>query len=94
MTGANDRYEVGSPAGRTTCSSATSAASCPGFDFGLSFDVEWRFKLLSIAARYTHGLTDMSQDGSPDAIYSRVLTGTGRIYLGKKPVVLTAAAAR
>ena len=41
--------------------------------------------MLSIAARYTHGLTDMSHDGSADPAYSRVLTGTGRIYLGRKP---------
>ena len=27
----------------------------------------------------------MRLEGAPDAAYSRVLTGTGRIYLGKKP---------
>jgi hypothetical protein len=57
----------------------------PGFDFGLSVDVEWRFKLLSIAARCTQGVTDMRQEGSPDVVHTRLLTGTGRIYLGKKP---------
>ena len=41
--------------------------------------------MLAIAARYTHGLTDMRQAGSNEAVYSRVLTGTGRIYLGRKP---------
>jgi hypothetical protein len=41
--------------------------------------------MLSIAVRYTHGFTDMRLNGEPDAIHSRVFTGTGRIYLGKGP---------
>jgi hypothetical protein len=56
----------------------------PGLDMGVSFDVEWRVRLLSIAVRYTHGLTDLRQEGTPDAVHARTLTGTGRIYLGRK----------
>ena len=85
LTGANDRYESVTPAGTQYVLERDIGGELPGFDFGLSLDVEWRFQLLSIAARYTHGLTDMRQDGSPDAVHTRVLTGTGRIYVGKKP---------
>jgi hypothetical protein len=46
--------------------------------------VEYRLWMLAIAARYTHGLTDIRVEGTPDAVHSRVLTGTGRIYLGRK----------
>jgi hypothetical protein len=84
VTGANDRYDATSSGGTHYTIERDIGGQLPGFDFGLSLDVEWRLKLLSIAARYTHGLTDMRQDGSPNANYSRVLTGTGRIYLGKK----------
>ncbi|HEX5633848.1 MAG TPA: hypothetical protein VFX50_11505, partial [Gemmatimonadales bacterium] len=55
----------------------------PGLDLGVSLDVEWRIRMISIAARYTHGLTDLRQEGAADAVHSRTLTGTGRIYLGK-----------
>ena len=85
VTGVNDRYEVVSPAGMRYVLERDIGGQVPGLDLGLSFDVEWRFPFLAIAARYTHGLTDMSQEGSADANYSRVLTGTGRLYLGKKP---------
>lgn len=85
VTGANDRYETATGAGTEYIVERDIGGQLPGLDFGLSFDIEWRFKLLSIAARYTEGLTDMRQEGSPDAVHTRVLTGTGRIYLGKKP---------
>jgi hypothetical protein len=85
VTGATDRYDVVSPAGTGYTLERDIGGQLPDVDLGLSAEVEWRFKVLSIAARYTHGLTDMRLAGSPDAIYSRVLTGTGRIYLGKKP---------
>ena len=84
LTGANDRYESVTPSGSHYVVERDIGGQLPGLDFGLSLDVEWRFKLLSIAARYTQGLTDMRQDGSPDAVHTRVLTGTGRIYLGRK----------
>ena len=85
VTGAIDRYDAVSSAGARYTLERDIGGELPGFDVGLSVDIEWRLSLLSIAARYTHGLTDMRQDGAPDAVYSRVLTGTGRIYLGKKP---------
>ena len=50
----------------------------------MSVDLEYRLPLLSIAARYTHGLSDIGQTGASSAVHSRTLTGTGRIYLGKK----------
>jgi hypothetical protein len=85
VTGATDRYDVVSPAGMHYVVENDIGGQLPGLDMGLSVEAEWRFPRLSIAARYTQGLTDMSQDGSPNASHSRVLTGTGRIYLGKKP---------
>src|SRR5262245_5828567 len=85
VTGATDRYRAVTPAGMSYVLERDIGSQVPGFDLGVSVEAEWRLPLLSIAARYTHGLTDMRQDGSPDAIHSRVLTGTGRIYLGKKP---------
>jgi hypothetical protein len=85
VTSANDRYHVVSPAGLGYTLERDIGGLLPDLDFGLSFDAEYRVKFLSIAVRYTHGLTDMSQTGSSDPVYSRVLTGTGRISLGKKP---------
>ena len=85
VTGGTDRYDVVTPGGTRYVQERDIGGRVPGLDMGISFDVEWRLSVLSIAARYTHGLTDMSHDGSPDPAYSRVLTGTGRIYLGKKP---------
>jgi len=84
ITGANDRYESKTAAGTPYIVERDIGDQIPGLDFGVSFDVEYRLQFLSIAARYTHGLTDISQSGSGTAVYSRTLTGTGRIYLGKK----------
>ena len=84
ITGANDRYEATTVAGTPYLLERDIGDQVPGFDFGLSVDVEWRFKMLSIAGRYTHGLSDIAQAGASESIHSRVLTGTGRIYLGKK----------
>jgi hypothetical protein len=85
VTGATDRYDVVSPDGMGYVVERDIDGQIPGLDMGFSVDIEWRFRLLSIAARYTHGLTDMRQDGTADPIHTRTLTGTGRIYLGKKP---------
>jgi hypothetical protein len=83
ITGANDRYDAITPSGAPYVLERDIGDEIPGIDVGLSLDVEWRLKFLAIAARYTHGLTDLRQTGAPDAVYSRLLTGTGRIYLGK-----------
>ena len=85
VTGGTDRYESTSPAGMSYTLERDLDGRIPSLDFGVTAEVEWRFKLLGIAARYTHGLTDMREEGAPDAVHTRVLTGTGRIYLGKKP---------
>jgi hypothetical protein len=84
VTGATDRYDAVSPSGSHYVLEQDIDDRLPGLDFGVAVDAEWRLPLLSIAVRYTHGLTDMRLEGSTDAIHSRVLTGTGRIYLGKK----------
>jgi hypothetical protein len=84
ITGANDRYDAITAAGTPYTLERDIEDQIPGLDFGLSVDVEWRLKNLSVAGRYTHGLTDIRQTASATAVHSRVLTGTGRIYLGKK----------
>jgi hypothetical protein len=84
ITGANDRYESRTAAGTSYTLENDIGDQIPGLDFGMSLDLEYRLPFLSIAARYTHGLTDISQSGSSEAVHSRTLTGTGRIYLGKK----------
>ena len=85
VTGATDRYTATTAGGAPYVLERDIAGEVPGLDVGLSVDVEYRLPILSIAARYTHGLTDLRQTGTATAIHSRVLTGTGRIYLGKKP---------
>ena len=85
LTGATDRYSVTSTAGTGYVLERDIGGQLPWLDFGVSLDAEWRLEFLSIAVRYTHGLTDIRPDGAASAVHSRVLTGTGRIYLGKKP---------
>jgi hypothetical protein len=83
ITGAKDRYESTTAAGAPYVLERDIGSEIPALDFGLSVGVEWRFPLLAIAARYTHGLSDIGQPGAA-AVHTRTLTGTGRIYLGKK----------
>lgn len=80
ITGAHDRYEATTSAGMPYVLERDIESQVTSIDAGLSAEVEWRFPILSIAARYTHGLTDITGDG----VKTRTLTGTGRIYLGKK----------
>jgi hypothetical protein len=84
ITGAHDRYDVATPAGAPYVVERDIKPLLPALDFGLSMDVEWRIGMLSIAARYTHGLTDLRLPGDQGPVRSRVLTGTGRIALGRK----------
>jgi hypothetical protein len=84
VTGATDRYSATTPDGADYVLERDIGDELPGLDLGLSAEVEWRFWMLAIAARYTHGLTDMRAEGTAEAVHSRVLTGTGRIYLGRK----------
>lgn len=83
ITGAEDRYEATTTAGTPYLVERDVADELASLDFGLSAEIEWRFPMLSIAARYTHGLTDLTESSGSD-IRTRTLTGTGRIYLGKK----------
>lgn len=85
VTGATDRYTAVTADGAPYVLERDIEGQVPGLDVGLSVDVEWRLPILAIAARYTHGLTDIRQAGSASAVRSRLLTGTGRIYLGRKP---------
>ena len=83
IVGANDRYEIPTGSGSYVLERDIGDL-LPGLDLGVSADVEWRFRMLAIAVRYTHGLTDLRLPGETDAVHSRVLTGTGRIALGRK----------
>ena len=83
ITGAHDRYESTTTAGTPYTLERDIEDELESFDFGLSAEIEWRFPMLSIAARYTHGMTDLVEDGDSE-VRTRTLTGTGRIYLGKK----------
>ena len=80
ITGAHDRYEATTSSGTPYVLERDIEHEVTSVDAGLSAEVEWRFPILSIAARYTHGLTEITDDG----VKTRTLTGTGRIYLGKK----------
>lgn len=84
ITSASDRYTATTAAGMPYVLERDIEDQLPSWDLGISFDVEWRFSFLSIAARYTQGLTNIAQAGAAEAVHSRTLTGTGRIYLGKK----------
>ena len=84
ITDAVDRYDVASPSGGYVLERDI-RGQLPNLDVGISVDAEWRFKILAIAVRYTEGLTDLRLPGEARAVHSRVLTGTGRIALGKKP---------
>jgi hypothetical protein len=56
-----DRYDAVSPAGLSYTLERDLGGKVPGVDFGVSVEAEWRFPLLSIAARYTQGLTDIAR---------------------------------
>jgi hypothetical protein len=84
ITGAHDRYEATTPDGAPYVLERDIDDEIPGLDLGLAADVEWRLQMISVGLRYTHGLTDLRQEGAPEAVRSRTWTGTGRIYLGRQ----------
>jgi Outer membrane protein beta-barrel domain len=84
ITSANDRYQATTAVGTPYLLERDIEDQLPGWDLGISVDVEWRFPMLSVGARYTHGLTDIAQAAATEPVHSRTLTGTGRIYLGKR----------
>src|SRR4029079_5772795 len=61
VTGAHDRYEATTAAGTPYTLERDIEDELGSFDLGVSAEIEWRFPMLSIAARYTHGLTDLDQ---------------------------------
>lgn len=84
VTSATDRYDARTAADEPYVLERDISGEVPGFDLGVAVGAEWRFRMLSIAVRYTHGLSDLRQEGAPAAVHTRTLTGTGRIYLGRK----------
>ena len=84
ITSANDRYEATTAGATPYVLERDIEDQLPGWDLGISVDLEWRFPMLSVAARYTHGLSDIAQGAAAETVHSRTLTGTGRIYLGKR----------
>lgn len=85
VLGATDRYTAESPGGTAVVVEQDIESRLAGIDAGVAFDLEWRWPLLAIGVRYYHGLTDLLRDNSGTPIHSRVLSGSGRIPLGRKP---------
>ena len=84
ISGAHDRYEGSTPAGMPYVIETDIEGQVPSIDFGVTAEIEWRFPMLSIAARYTQGLADLTPGSGGESVHTQTLTGTGRIYLGKK----------
>jgi hypothetical protein len=82
VMGANDRYTATSPAGTSVVIEQDIEDRLANIDAGIAVDVEWRWTLLAIGVRYYHGLTDL-RDSAGSPIHSRVLSGSGRIPLGR-----------
>ena len=83
VTSANDRYAAQTSSG-TDVVIERDIDGFAGIDAGVAFDFEWRWPLLAIGVRYYHGLTDLVPGGG-STVRSRVLSGSGRIALGRKP---------
>jgi hypothetical protein len=84
ITGAKDRYEGLTAAGTAVVIEQDLKDRLKGFEAGIAFDIEYQIGLsLAIGVRYFHGLTDM--DDTPGfTSMSRVLSGSGRIALGRR----------
>ena len=85
VVGATDRYTARSPGGTAVVVEQDIEGPLAGVDAGLAFDLEWRWPLLAIGVRYYHGMTDLVPGDTGTPIRSRVLSGSGRIPLGRKP---------
>jgi len=85
VLGASDRYIAESPAGAGVIVEEDIGDQLTNIDAGIAFDLEWRWSLLAIGVRYFYGMTDLVRDNPGDPVYSRVLAGSGRIPLGRKP---------
>jgi len=83
ITGAQDRYEGLTSDGTAVIIEQDLEDRLKGFEAGIAFDFEIQISpALGIGVRYFHGLTDM--DDTPGfTSMSRVLSGSGRIALGR-----------
>lgn len=84
VTGATDRYTARSPSDTAVIVERDIGDQIAGIDAGIAVDVEWRWRLLAIGVRYYEGLTDLITNNTGTASRSRVLSGSGRIPLGRK----------
>ena len=84
VTGARDRYKATTEGGTPYVLERDIEDAVNSLDLGISAEVEWRFQMLSVAVRYTSGLTELGPGHDGESFRTRTLTGTGRIYLGKK----------
>jgi len=84
ITGAVDRYEGLTSAGTAVVIEQDLENRLKGFEAGIAFDVEYQIgSSIAIGVRYFHGLTDI--DDTPGfTVKSRVLSGSGRIALGRR----------
>lgn len=84
ITGAVDRYEGLTSAGSAVVIEQDLENRLKGYEAGIAFDIEYQIGLsLGIGVRYFHGLTDI--DDTPGfTVKSRVLSGSGRIALGRR----------
>jgi hypothetical protein len=93
VTSANDRYTAQGSSGAPAIVERDIGASIANVDAGLALDLEWRWPLLAIGVRYYHGLTDLGLGTAGAPSHSRVLSGSGRIALGRRPAPATPAPA-
>lgn len=84
VTSAHDRYTATGSAGTPVIVEQNIGSRIANVDAGIAFDVEWRFPMLAIGARYYYGLTDLGLGTNGAKSYSRVIQGSGRIALGKR----------
>jgi hypothetical protein len=84
ITGAKDRYEGLTSAGTAVVIEQDLKDRLESFEAGIAFDIEYQIGLsIGIGVRYFHGLTDI--DDTPGfTVKSRVLSGSGRIALGRR----------
>jgi hypothetical protein len=83
ITSAVDRYQGLTSAGTSVVIEQNLENRLKNYEAGIAFDIEYQiFVSLGIGVRYFHGLTDI--DDTPGfTVKSRVLSGSGRILLGR-----------
>ena len=85
LLSANDRYAGTSPQGTPVVVEHAIDDDLEKLDVGIAFDAEYRIAKvgLAIGIRYYNGRTNIMRDDASPAMYNRVLSGSGRISLGK-----------